>query len=148
MNRKATLGPQTMIFVFLICLILMIAGIVWGISAFFGTTYDFRTVDTTLLTTRIENCLTQNDIQFQNKEQFEKQFYRECKINKNVTDQFFFIHIDFGSDASYDAGPGDRTQCALSEKNENFPKCSIARIEEKNIFIQTGSNQKSRGETI
>jgi hypothetical protein len=144
LNKKAALGPQTMIFLFLLNLFLIAAGISWGILAFFTSDYDFREVDATLITSTIEQCLTKNNIEFVSKEQFASDFYKTCKINKAVTDESFFIHIEFSPDKIYESGPGDLTQCALAEKNVNYPKCFVATIEEKNIFIKAGSNQHSK----
>lgn len=142
LNKKAALGPQTMVFVYFFILVIIAAGIVWGVLSFFTANYDFREVDASLLTEKIVNCLSDKKIEFQNAEQFESEFYEKCKINKEVIDQSFFIFIKFSDDKIFEAGPGDKTQCELAEKNINYPKCKSTTLGE--IEIETGSNQKSR----
>jgi len=143
MNNKATLGEQTMVVLFLLNLFLIMAGIVWGVYAFFTQDYEFREADSALLTFHIKDCLIENNIPFENESQFAADFYKVCRLNKKVIEENFLVYIKF-TDKEFRAGIADLTQCALSEKNENFPKCTNTTIEEKNIFIQTGSNQKSK----
>ena len=54
MNNKATLGEQTMVVLFLLNLFLIMAGIVWGVYAFFTQDYEFREADSALLTFHIK----------------------------------------------------------------------------------------------
>ncbi|MFH1290517.1 MAG: hypothetical protein ABIH92_03855 [Nanoarchaeota archaeon] len=150
MNKKAALGSQTMVYIYFLILIMILGGIVWGMSMFFGEGYDFREIDASLLNYRIKECLTEKDINLDinvktEREKFEQEFYQKCRINQNVTDYSFFIFIDFGGEKNYTSGPGDRTQCALADKNKNYPRCVNSTLElgEKTIFIETGSNQKS-----
>ncbi|MFH1803241.1 MAG: hypothetical protein ABH864_07400 [archaeon] len=144
MNKKAALGAQTMIFIFLINLFIIGAGIAFGVSSFFASEYDARDVDAYLLATHIRNCITEGKIELEDEQQFASEFFEKCRINEEAINSSFFIYIEFKNGNFTASGPGDRTQCALSEKNDAFPKCEIARIEEKGVFIQAGSNQKAR----
>jgi len=146
MNKKAALGSQTMIWLFILLLLIIGGGIVGGISMFFGSEYDFRKVDASLLNYKIATCIKENSLEFnEDLEIFEQTFYQTCQLNKEITKNNFFIFIEFSSDGTYQIGPGDRTQCALAEKNKNFPKCINTTIQtaQQSIFIETGSNQHS-----
>lgn len=146
MNKKAALGAQTMVFVFILIILLILGGLVLGISMFFGSEYDFREVDASLLNYRLQKCFAENEFNFALPEkEFEKEFYSSCQLDQNATTQNFFIYITYDDKTIYETGPGDITQCALADKNPNYPKCvnSTLTKNQKTIFIQTGSNQKA-----
>ncbi len=145
-NKKAALGSQTMIFVFLLIVLLILGGLVTGVSMFFGKEYDFRGVDASILNYKIQKCLAENNFNFALPEkEFEQTFYSSCQLDQNITKQNFFVLIKYDNKKIYEIGPGDITQCALADKNPNYPKCvnSTLTLNQKIIFIETGSNQKA-----
>lgn len=148
MNKKAALGAQMMVFLYLLIIILIAGGITRGIAMFFGEEYDFRETDASLLNQKIYNCLSEKNINLNinltEKEKFEQEFYSTCQIDKNVIESTFFLSLTFNSQ-DYKIGSGDATQCALAYENPNYPKCITSTLTKDNtiITIQTGSNQKS-----
>ena len=150
MYKKAALGSQTMIYLFIIIWLIIIGGIVWGLLSFFGSEYDFRQVDADILNYQIKKCLSEEDINLDinlktDLQAFEQELYTKCNLDENITKENFYIFIDLSGEQTYIVGKGDKTQCALSEKNENYPKCKNSTLikDQKTIFIQTGSNQRS-----
>lgn len=141
MNNKATLGPQVMVFLFILNLLIITGGIVFGVTSFFTQDYDFREIDANLLNTKITECLAKENMNLEN---IPNEIYKLCKINKEVTDEYFFIYIKKDGSVVFESGPGDETQCALAEKNKNFHFCVSSEISEKKLYIQTGSSQNSR----
>ncbi|MBS3076984.1 hypothetical protein J4233_01800 [Candidatus Pacearchaeota archaeon] len=146
MNKKAALGAQTMIFVFIIILVIIGAGIVIGVGIFFAGEYDFREADAITLKNQIAYCITNSNINLESKESFGAEFYKTCRINKQAIDTSFLIYIEVDEKPFLQAGSLDRTQCALSEKNNAYPKCISETFDKggKKIFVQAGSNQNSR----
>lgn len=148
MNKKAVLGVANMIWLFLLIAFIILIGLAAGFYIFLSAEYDFREVDASILNYKIEKCLGENELKWEaDKEDFEQQFYPICNLNKKViSENNFFIYINFNDEKNYTAGKGDRTQCALSEKNPNYPVCvdSILEKNGKTIFVQTGSNQHSK----
>jgi len=140
-NKKAEAGDQIMIFAFLLILFIIGGGIAFGVSLFFTSDYDTRQVDADLLNYKIKSCLSDNDIDFSNP----KNFYTTCNINKNITQEFFLILIKQNQKEVFNYH-GDETQCSLSEKNPNYPKCTNSTLIKNNneYYIMTGSNQHSR----
>jgi hypothetical protein len=142
LNKKAVAGPQTMIWAFALIVIVMCLGIVLAVSIFFAADYDFRQADADILNYKLNDCLAKNEIDFTlSPEQFAEKLYVLCDLNKQVIEENFFMHIK-SEQNEYVLGKGDQTQCALSEKNTNYPKCRYSSLK-SGIEIQTGSNQKS-----
>jgi len=141
-NKKAQLGEQMTFFAFLFLLIIIGLGIVAGVYIFFGSGYDFRSVDADLLNYKIRNCISNNLLD----DNFKNNFYEICKIDlKVIEDKNYIIRILADEKEFFDFG--DELQCELSAKNINYPKCTSVNFNSngKNIFILTGSNQQSRG---
>jgi hypothetical protein len=144
-NKKAVLGPGMMIGVFLLIVIMIVAGISIGTVIFFGKEYDFRKADASILNYKIFKCFSENQIDYTSSN-FESEFYSTCSINKDTINQSnYLIQIYLDNERIFRDGKGSSTQCALAEKNEKFPKCVNSTItkDEKTIFIQTGSNQQA-----
>lgn len=136
MNKKANTGNQIMIFPFLFLLLIIGLGLITGIYIFFGSTYEFRQIDTNILNYKIKSCLSNNDIDFSNPENF----FTTCKLNKNITQEYFIIYIQQDSKTIYDYG--DEVACDLSAKSEKYPKCTDSTLDQ--YSIRTGSNQFKR----
>lgn len=145
MNKKAALGGQTMIYVFLLVLIITGSSIAIGLGMFFSAEYDFRETDSQLLTNRLAKCLSENNILFPSDNSLPEELYQTCNINQEVIEKTMFISIDFEGQ-THQGGRGDKTQCALSEKNNAYPKCTSTTIQisTEEMKIITGSNQNSR----
>ncbi|MFH1425148.1 MAG: hypothetical protein ABIG28_00245 [archaeon] len=147
-HKKAQAGNQLMIFPFLFLLIVIGTGIWLGISMFFGSEYDFRKIDATLLHNSIRSCISENNFDWSlPREELEKEFYKTCKINQEVVESYLGIEIKVNDEIKV-KWLGDPTQCALADKNKNFPRCenSTTPLNEEEIKITAGSNQHSRVE--
>ena len=144
--KKAQAGNALMIFWFIFLLILVGGGIVIGIGMFFGSEYDFRQVDADLLNIKINSCLQENPLDFsKTNSEIENEIFEKCKINEKLSEHGLFILIkNKTQEQILKIGSGDNTQCALADRNENFPRCENSTIilAKEKYFIFTGSNQK------
>lgn len=134
-QKKAQLGNQTMIFAWIILLIIIAGSIVAGVYLFFGAAYDFSSIDAKILNSRVSECLEDHPPG--------PEFLELCNLNPKSINNTFLIVIN---DQQY--GKGDLTQCALSEKNKAFPICitTTKTINSQTYKITTGSNQEIRRE--
>jgi len=144
-NRKGS-GESLMFFAFIFILFIILAGIVLGVSAFYGRGYDFRLVEANVLSDRVEKCFMDNDF-FE--PGFNKSIFSKCGMHENVEDEHL-IYVNRISDGKeFFIGVLDyKNQCFLkgAEKNPNFPKCKSQTITKQgeNFELIIGANQKSR----
>lgn len=137
-NKKAGTGDQIMILPFLFLLLIITAGIITGIYIFFGSDYEFRKTDADLLNHKIKSCLSNNEIDWSNSENF----FTTCDINQDITQEDFIIHIEKNGEVVYDYG--DEVACTLSEKSSKYPKCTNSSLNQYSITV--GSNQFKRSQ--
>ncbi len=152
-NKKAETesGEFLMLLAYIMIMLAIGAGIWIGISFFFSSEYDFRSVDAKILNNKISSCIQNNEINWnnENKDSLVQDFLSKCRINQNIANSSLFIQIKKGNLELLRLGKGDEVQCSLSEKNILYPKCFNSTIYKDNnldsqFFILTGSNQKSR----
>ncbi len=144
MNELASLGSMTMIFVFVIPILLIGAGLSFGLAAFYGNDLDFREADASALNFKVTKCLSENEFSYSS-ESFSEDFFEVCKLNKEVISSESFISISFNGEMIYTEGKGDRTLCSLGAKNKNYPVCESRTLvkNENKILIETGANQQA-----
>jgi len=140
-NKKGALGNQTMIFSWILLIVIIAGSIVAGVYLFFGATYDFRPIDATILNSKVSECLRE----YLTEPNSQENFLELCNLNEKVINNTFLIiikNLDSGDVLKY--GRGDLTQCALSDKNKAFPICknSTQTINSEKYLIITGSHQK------
>lgn len=134
-------GLQPVSFLPFIALLLIIgAGVVFSTVSFYGKGYEYRTVEAQVLLNVVKECLNEQD-------PFSADFnYSDCNLNSNIqTNHLISITRDDGKQISI--GVSDYvTQCALSAKNENYPRCVSERVVTRfgSYTILTGSNQRTR----
>jgi len=138
-NKKAQSGEMMIILWFFFLLSLIGLGIATGSYLFFGQEYEFRQIEADILNNKISECFLDNNI---DTDEIETQLYSVCAINKNVIDKEYSILILLDDIEIYDFHY-DKTQCALSDLNKYFSKCSSSTIIKNNLkyTILTGSNQ-------
>ena len=153
MHKKATLGNMTMAFTFLFLIFIISVGLLAGIYIFYGSGYDFRETESSLLSYKIKNCILKSslDADFFNKENF----YENCALNKETIEKNNIIKICKGDSCIDSTTPlfssGSNFQSCLFEgakENKNYPQCSIISIKKQSETYQiiTGSSQFSRRE--
>lgn len=144
MNRKAV-GSQTTILWFVFLLIMVLLALAAGNAIFFGSGYDYRQTNADLLNYKIKECLSEKDISLEN-ETFAEEFYSKCLLKREVVEKDFFVLIKVNGTKIYEAGPGDETQCTLSDIYDEAPRCQSSTITKQgnNLSIQTGNNQKAK----
>ena len=82
MNRRAqTVGNQVMGIAFVFFLVLIAGGVVLGIYIYFGTPYDYKKIDASILNYKIKDCIENRDSLTSSAESFKEGFYRECRIS-------------------------------------------------------------------
>lgn len=145
MNKKG-MGEGLMFFAFIFIMFIILAGIVLGVSAFYGRGYDFRQVEASVLADKVEKCFMNNDF-FE--PGFNQSIFKKCRFHENVK-QEHLIYVNRTSDGKeFFIGVLDyKNQCFLkgAEKNPNFPKCVNWTTTKNNegFEIIVGTNQKSR----
>jgi len=153
LNKKASLGDMTMVFTFLFFIFIIGVGIVAGVFIFYGSGYDSREAEASLLNYKIRECIVNNKID--NNFFKEDNFIEKCRLNKGVIEKNNIIKICKGEGACVDAEPlffvGSNFQACLFEgakENENYPRCSIKGFQKENekYEIIAGSRQFSRRE--
>ena len=139
-NKGGQLGEQTTVFAFLFLLVIIGIGIAGGIYVFFGSSYDFRYIESDLLNYKIRNCLSENVFD----DNFKNNFYEICKIDKKVIEDNEYV-IRILVDGKEFLKLGNEVECELSGKSESYPECEDAsfNLNGKEIQVLTGSNQQS-----
>ncbi len=149
MNKKAALGDMTMVFAFLFIIVIISVGILVGIYIFYGSGYDFRGAESSLLNYKIKNCLLNNEL---NNEFFtEANFYEICSLNKKVIEKNNIIKICKGEEPCVDStaplfSVGSNSQSCFFEgakENKNYPQCSTTYLQKQSEIYQiiAGSDQ-------
>lgn len=149
MNKKASADSWIMIGWFIFLVIIMCIGIVVQVESFFDIGFDTRQIDSATLNAILQNCLTENEINFESsREQITEQIFEKCSLNKEVIENSMLLIINLENENKIKIGRGDETACALVNKNNDYPKCEISKvklIENKKILtIITGSYQDSQ----
>jgi len=136
MHKKAQLGEQIMVFMFIFLMFVIGAGIVLGTYFFVGPEFDFRNAEADMLSYKIRTCINANEVVLTgDAEQNLKLVYEKCSINKNLLDMNNFIKICDNTKNPLDcvnkenpvlssAGPSSFQPCGFLEKNK-FLGCSM-----------------------
>lgn len=140
MNRRGTTGEQiSTLGVIFILILIIAAGISFGIISYFGSGYDFSYEESTILSNNIQNCISNNAI---NQEFFDN-FYKNCRLNQQVIENNHRIKICEGmnekdciesSNSLFAVGSNFIGYCGLSgtKENSNYAPCA------KNSFSSNG----------
>jgi len=150
-NKKGEFSKQIMIIPFLFLIIVIALGIALGVGLYYGPGYDFRNVDASALSNRVEKCLNENS----NLLLDANKFYETCKIKKEVLENSKFILKvckglsleDCASSENYIISSGSGFEnCFLTgaKENKGYLKCSgrDILIDGVKISIVAGSNQQ------
>ena len=145
-GKRGEAGDGLMIFVWIAICAVVVGGIVWGTSLFYGQEYDIRLAENSLLKSRIMEC-------------FSERFFAsdfnitlECGLNKEVLEEEHLIYIN-GNGKEFIMGVRDYlNQCFFEGKegNDNYPRCVKGKVISKNdgkvveYELTVGSNQKRR----
>ena len=152
LNRRAQLGEQIMIFVFIFFLILIGGGIVIGTMLFLGNDIDFRETGATMLAYKIKQCMidgkTSTIVQGEN-EQMLSALAEKCNLRNDVITLYNRIRICLNSkDANscilegdkkkiFVSSDGDFNMCdkIYASKNPGLPKCVSDSFNSGNNFV-------------
>jgi|SRR3989344_2252816 len=146
MNNRGT-GEALMFFAFMFLILIIAAGIVFGVSSFYGKGYEFRHVEAQLLRDNVLGCFSNNDF-------FEQgfDFYATCKINEGVigSDKYLIYIRNLKDEGVFSIGVADYlNQCSFrgAEGNDDFPKCANGTFTKgnDNFYYVFGSNQRGGG---
>jgi len=155
-NKKAQFGKQIMIFPFVFLLIIIALGISAGVVIYFGTGYDFRALDASLLSYKIEKCVLENS----DLNKLKDNFYETCRLNKESLEKnkfFFKVCRDLNA---IDCANTEDDKNILVSLGSNFQPCFFEGVKENKAYakchnldllkdgaqisIITGSNQQIR----
>jgi hypothetical protein len=118
MKRRGS-GEALMFFTFFVIITLIGAGVFWNVLAFYGRSYDFRSVHAELLAEKVDGCLEKMD-------PFASDFnLGACSIYVPAdadADYMIYINASDGREAVF----GVRAymmQCELAESNPEYARC-------------------------
>lgn len=86
MNKKGKLGEQLSVVYFIMLLVLIALGLVWGVNIFFGKGYDVRKSESVFHAQEFKKCIEKGIIPSN-----EESFYNSCGFNKEVLERNKFI---------------------------------------------------------
>lgn len=128
-----------------------------GIIIFTSAQVDSRAAEANLLSDKLAECL-QNKFDYEEFTNATFDIYAKCNFNKKVlenTDLYYFSITakDIASEASYSLSKGNgifAVQCALSQEENNFPRCLSKNIlvvdyktnKQYSLSILAASNQR------
>ena len=154
-NRKGELGDQMIMIAFVFLMAIVLAGIAAGVLIFAGSETDFRQTEADMLNSRIRSCLAEKQFDLNSLKM--EDVYTKCNLNAEVLGSTNLIKICvsdsyINSENCIDeknpaaSTGGDFVVCALTGKNNKFPKCSLQLIQLKGkyVFVITESKQKIR----
>jgi hypothetical protein len=139
MDRRAQLGEQLMIFMFLFFMVVIGAGIVIGAYVFIGPEFDFRPTEAAILNYQIRECFTHDTFSMKDKMEegtFKDFVFKQCKLNAEVIGTYNGIKIcnaGQGVDDCIKEGKplfstgGDFQPCGFNEKNKFFG-CAVQSV--------------------
>lgn len=155
-DKKAQFGKQIMIFPFVFLLIIIALGISAGIVIFYGTGYDYRDIDSSILVKKLGDCV----LDISDFDKLRGDFYETCGLSKKSLEEnkyFFRVCRELnGADCATSDGDtkiveslGSNFQICFLEgakENKNYPRCSYmtVKLNEETYSIIAGSNQQIR----
>lgn len=149
-NRKANVGYEVTLVTFAVLIFLIAVPLALSFVLFFGEPYDSRDVDALLLNYNLQKCISENKLNiFIEKNELEKEIFNKCSLNQEVIKKDYAIEIKIDGSLIYNSGI-DETACALSDKNDNYPKCSASSFsldsegKKITVFVLAAANQNSR----
>lgn len=145
MISRGQVGETTMILVFIVLNLIVIGGIVWGVSSFYGVPYDVRAQEAGALADRIQSCARNHDF-------FSVSFNisTECGVDVGVLSSDHLVYVIRGKQEFLLGTLDFKNQCFFNSKNEAYPVCiqrTIGDGEDKTVII-VGSNQRVRGANV
>ena len=140
-NKK---GGEELITPWLFLIFALISGVIFlAVIFYYSASADIRNLEAEFLNLKIIECLKENDF-------LDKSFYLfdSCKLNREIIENsgnyYLYLNID-GKEEEYGV-QGFKVLCGLEDKSENFPKCSLNKLNIKNskVEILTASNQEGK----
>lgn len=152
MHKRGETGSQIMFVVFLSLLLVVGAGIVFGVYMFYGGEYEFRNEEAGALLVHIENCLMEKGIPLQS------EFIKTCGLNENYVIgskeeiMIKLCEIKAGEDCfeDYTAGTivfgSNFPACKFAGRGESYPRCKSSEIALGNVEYEliVGNNKHAR----
>ncbi len=150
MDKRAELGDQLALGMFLFLMTIIGLGIIGGVYLFYGYGYDFRSLEANLLGQKVISCLGENEINAE----FFNNFYKKCNFNQQVLSEDHKLKICSNVDLQTCIGNGkgefvlgsDFDICLLNaaKKNRNYPKCETMEFKkgESTYVVLAVSNQQ------
>src|SRR3989338_4815538 len=128
-NRRAETGSQVLFFEFLFLLIVVSIGIITGVTLFFGSEYEFRYVDASVLNFKIRECLINNEIDWN----VNGDLYVKCGLSREIVERDYTLEIEKLNDKKIVIVNKAPENCKFErgKSKDNFPKCLESKIEGK-----------------
>jgi hypothetical protein len=116
MKRRGS-GEALMFFTFFVIITLIAAGVFWNVLAFYGRSYDFRSVHAGLLAEKVDGCLEKHD-------PFASGFnLSTCDIYvPSDADYLIYVNSSDGREVAFGVR-GYMMQCELADKNPEYARC-------------------------
>lgn len=118
MKRRGS-GEALMFFTFFVIITLIAAGVFWNVLAFYGRSYDFRSVHAELLAERVSGCLENHDPFAVGFNLGTCGIYVPADAN---ADYLVYVNASDGREAVFGVR-GYMIQCELSNSNPEYARC-------------------------
>ncbi len=144
-------GTAVMFFAFFSLMLLVAAGIFWGVNLFYGRGHDFREAEAFLMEQKVDECLRSGkNIYDFFAEDFD--FYKICEFSKKIVEDGKHFVLLKAKDDSYKKiwGVADfENTCQFTGRKGNidFPGCFeniFVNVDGKEFIVIAGSSQHSR----
>ncbi|MBI3334575.1 hypothetical protein HYZ97_03750 [Candidatus Pacearchaeota archaeon] len=144
MNKRASLGEQSMGVVFIFFLALISIGIAGGIYVFYGSGVDARAIDAQQLAAQVRECIESGAA---NSQMFQTElFFEPCRLEENILSEYYTLQVKEGAQKIYSIGNPEACRFTGTSENTAFPRCTgITFIHTGTQYeIIAGSSQKPR----
>lgn len=143
MNKKG-MGDMMMFVAFFMIMMIIGAGIAWGVVAFYSEGYDYRRAESSAIAAVVYPCLLEKDFTIPDFD-----IYEECGLNQNVIeDSKHAVLIKSIEEDKFilEKGVADyKNQCFLNSKDKSYPVCIVKKFEKggQEYELIVGSSQNS-----
>lgn len=130
--NKRGAGTAVMFFTFFALMLLIAAGIFWGVNLLYGRGYDFREAEAIMLREQAESCIGRTgNINAESLEGFD--FYKECRLSKKILEDGKHMVLVKAKDDSYKKAWGIadfENSCDFvgGKSNIDFPVCARSEL--------------------
>lgn len=140
-KRGDVIPHMTMALYYLGMIVVIVGGTILSLYIFFGSGYDYRSADASVLAYKLEKCIVEKEISAN----FWDNLYEKCDIKKEIIEESFVIGISMDGKKVFKTG--DSESCMFeAQKAKDYPVCSSRSFQKGNVNfdVSAGSSQRGR----